>query len=501
MKKKEKETNATTERMKQKPIIYWMTVVTLIIIVIAFVVFPAIDGIFSPKMGSEVIGRYESTDVPGGQYSLYASNMNNMMYNVQSQYPPEQVEMYLSYFQSQIINQTIFTYGIVEELEKAGIGITSNKINRILKSQCGDPGLYAYYIIDPNQPINEANFSVKKYELAKAKNNLQVKGVRKNIALKAIVEDFQRDMDALSTISDAEKAFYTKMAQETVSGSYFKVTNEMISDELLATYVKENLSDFTKLDLSIIRTEDKQTAKDILLELTEDSELFTERATTYNSPALKEKEGKIDGFLGEIALQLNLTDEEVKDQLALLVADETTDIIEIDYYFYIIKANTEPTVAVAQEVVVSNQAAVISAIQADDSTLLDAFIEETAIALVEEAKADGFNSTAIGNGGTIEEMGEFSLNYNNASIIPSIEPAQFASNKTFLTEVFSAEVGDILNPVTSDADILVFKVTDKRTNSERASTGNEDQMNNALISNYIFDESRTQIYAPQNQGF
>ncbi len=494
--KQNKEANATTQRKEKSPVLYWATIVTLVIIVIAFVVFPVFDGMLTPKAEKEILGKYDGITVSAGPYSLYSSNMNYTYYSMQQQYG-EQASMYMNYYQQNIANETIFSYGIYKLLQDKGIKISNNKVNQILRDQCGDFGLSALFLIDYTQPISSANFSASAYQTAKETNPLLVQGVRSNLAIRGSVTDFQTDMDFLSTASEKEAEFYDTLAKTTATTSYFEVTEAMIDSLLIEDYVANNLSDFTQLDLTVIQSGSKETIETILTEVSEDHLLFAERAKTNTVSTLLEAQGVLSGFSTDIQAKLVIEKEAIIETLAALQENEISDIISFGGFFYLFKANKGAIVADPAQLAEAQKEEIIAVIKNEEGNIVADFITETANTLTEAAKTSTFEAIAELNNATIEKMEEFPLNYNNGNLLPSINPLNFAQNETFLTEVFSSNPGDLLSPLTDGLITYVVKLDTKITDSEKTANGTADQMASTLLSQYVLDESRAPIYPIQ----
>lgn len=492
MKKNEKDMNATQQKMKQHPVIYWLTVMTLIIIVVAFVIVPSTTGLMSSRTDS-ALGYFEGKKIANDGYSLYRSNLSAMEMNLRNSMPAEQFDMYYQYYASTIKNSTIENYAVVKMLNDNGIKVSPSKIEDLLRQQCGDFGIGAVYVVDTSQNFGPANFSEHLYKIDRSKNNLRVKAARRNLAYREAASVFFSDMNALGTFSDNEKAFLNKMAGNSAAAEYFEVTDGMIDTEELALYVEANSDDFRTLSIQMLRADNKATAKEIAQELADDPELFTERAKVYNSTMRARDEGRMEGFAADIARKLNVTKDSTLKKITALDEGEISDILPIDGYFYIFKADAFAVEADADEIALSQVNELVNMIKLDEPELYRELMDGAAEAIVAKSRTEGFSTTASLYAAEVKKMESFPLNYGNASMLTGINPTQYSNDESFLSEVFSAEAGEVINPVSSGMDLMIFKVTERTEDTAAEANINENSIHNAMFSDYINDPSRLAV--------
>lgn len=493
MKKKEVIENNTTRRKEQQPLLYWGTIVTLVIVVLAFVVAPIFTGRYTAPVKS-AIGSFEGKPISGDYYSLYQSNMQILRMNLsnmvaQGQISPEMESAYFNFYRQESLRTTVEMHAISHLLKKAGIETSNNRIESMLREQCGDYGLGVLYRIDSSKAPSKANFSEKKYQEASLRNPSQVKGVKNVLMLRNNFALFGTDLSHLATFSQKETDFLNQMAKQTASADYFEITDSMISEEQLTPWIEKNLDDFTNLSLQVVRTGDKKKAKEIALEVSEDPEIFAERAKVFNAP-LTDSEGKISGYAYEIFSKLNIKKKATKALIEKLVEGELSSIISADGYFYLFKALKEAEKAESFLLVKTDREKILSIIKEKEKAHYETLLNEKAESIANEAKEGDFNKIASTYQAEILKLENIPLNYNNCEFLPSIAPTDFADDKVLFTELFSQKEGSTFGPVSNQNKIYLFHLVNRFEKADNAATINENSILETMYKGYIFSPKR-----------
>jgi len=490
MKKKNNNSDATSERIKQHPAIYAITVVTLVVIVAAFVVFPSVKGLLTPKVVN-MVGTYEGTKVTNNPVSLYGSIRSKVYANAKRQYPSLTDDMLAQYFHGQVLSETFKYFGIVTMLEKSGITTSVAHTNDLLFRTCGDYSLGSLFTIDKLRAPSRSNFSKAKYDIARQTNPTKIKVIRKNLSTYDLVETFINDMSALSSFSNNEEKFIKEMGTKVASVKYFKLDETMIDNETLTEYIDENSDDFTSVDIRMIRTEDKKVAKEIQTELFETPELFAERAEVYNSTHYQAEKGKLGSmFISTLAKKLNITNSKNINEIVALEDGEISSTIKINENYYIFKAENSPVEADATSLLLTKKDDIIKEIRSTNPDILQDMIDITANNIQEKSSENGFEETANALNAKIDTIESFPLNYGNSTMLQTINAddaslSTIGSNKEFLMALFSGKKGDILEPITSGLDTFIFLVSDISTATDNDAATDAMQADSALLTNFI----------------
>lgn len=494
MKEKQIEGNDTTRRMEQQPFLYWMTVITLVIIVIAFVIFPAIDGGFS-STSNNAVATFMGEKIPGDYYSLYAANLQGLNNYLEQEVAsgriePQMVSLYYNFYKGQVLNQTAEVVAINRILKDRGIQKSASKIESLIRQNCGDPQLGITYRIDNSKAPSKANFSEKKYKEAASKNPLQVKAIRKNLALRDNGQFFYSDLASLSTTSKKATDFLNDAAKKRYNLSYLKIDEDMIEDSSLIPHIEKNLKDYTMLSLQVVRCDSKKTAKEIALEIKEDPELFSERAKQYQATGITNSEGEISGFASEIFSQLNVSKEATKSMLLALTESEISDITNVDGYFYIFKANADAKHYEAEFILNNHKEAIIDAIKENDSQEFNALLQESALALYNQAKESSLEAVAAYVNGEVQKVEQVAINYKNSNLLPQIDGNFIHENKTLLLELAKLNQSQLLAPVSYQEDLYIFRLDDFSEVSDNQISFNQEDLVSDSFRNWVLDPSR-----------
>lgn len=497
MKKNEKASNATYERKAQHPMIYWMTVITLVIIVLAFVIFPSFSRNTTVQREG-YIGTYGGEIITQDVNSFYNSTMKTayqraeyQAYQYSMQNEGMEYDQILNYFTSNVPSQskdaTIQAYGIKDLLKQTGIAVSSAKEYNLIQQNCGDINIGADYRAQGGTP-NKTNFSVKKYNLAKGRNNRKVNAAKRNVSMRYMAQNFMQDISTISSFSDAEKAFIEEMNKERLSMSYFKVTDDMISSEDLIKFTEKNIENFIELDLRMLRIGSKKQAKEVLAEINETPDLFIEKAEVFNSPAQIKKKGRIAGFCSDIENKLNLDESTVKI-VSNLQLGEISKILKVNDFFYIFKAESDPLVKESSALLANKKEDILKTLRKDDGDLYRTLLEDASKSIRAEAIDKGFEIVATSKSAEIKKLEDFPLNFNNSSMLEGLTDTSLSTNEPFLRDIFSTEEGSIIEPLQSGMDILICKV-DSRSVSDAGASINEVKATEDMLINYVTNSKR-----------
>lgn len=494
MKEKQFEGNDTTRRKEQQPLLYWMTVVTLVIIVIAFVIFPAIDGGFSSS-STNAVATFMGEKIPGDYYSLYAANiqgLNNYLEQEVSngKIDPQMVQLYFNFYKNEILNQTAEVVAISKLLKDKGIQKSASRIETLMRQNCGDPQLGIMYRIDNSKAPSKVNFSEKKYKEAIAKNPLQVKAIRKNLTLRDNAQYFYSDLNSLTSKNEKFEQFLNEAAQKRYSCSYFKLDQDMILDDLLIPFIEKKSDDYIQLNLQVIRCDDKKTIKEIALEVKEDPELFSERAKQYQATGISDSEGNLEGFANDLFSQLNCTKQATKSLLLSLQEHEISDILNIDGYFYLFKANSMPLAQDINTIIAQHKSTILDSLKENENQNFVALMQETANTLYQEALKDGFETVAQNYEAEIQKIEKAPINYKNTSFLPQATGDVLYDNKTLLSELATINEPKLLAPVSYQDDIYLFYVDLIESVSDNQISFDQNNLISQAFRNWVVDPSR-----------
>ena len=422
------------------------TIIILVITVISFVFVPALSG-SGNSSGSLVFGKYGKTPISFAQGNYFSQQVEsiNSMYR-DSLGTNSNVDFLRQLIWRSAFNQTVVRTAMLDEIDSAGAGVSSKKIDRAIVTS----GMF-----DTNGSFDE--------EAYMNTSGSRMKEIRASIEEDLRVQIYYEDTLYNLKRSDKELDFLLSMGSPEKNFSYALYPYSSYPADKVAEYGKENARLFTKMNLNRITVNgSEKDAIDILSKL-ESGSNFDEVARNMSQDSYAEN----GGSLGEIAYYNLLTylNREQADEVFGLSNGSMSGIISTDSSYYIfqsagnaVEINTENTDAIA---------AIRAYMEREEVGLIEDYLIGQAEALAIVAQSSNLSTSAAEQGIETGETGFIAPAYGN---IPFI--INSAGNKTgdsllsaaaysddFFEKAFALKTeGDVSEPVILDRSIVLFSL-------------------------------------------
>ncbi|HCC36679.1 MAG TPA: peptidylprolyl isomerase [Treponema sp.] len=426
-------------RFKTNPLLFTGTIVVLVIVVVAFVLVPAIV----PNAGQSAdltFGSYDKIPisyVPGnyfaqyyGMLAQYRQNSGDTNYNQFADY-----ELWLAAYQAATVHTAV-----IQEMKESGYTAPAKLVDREVAKQYQENG----------------RFSTELYEQEDSNSRLaRWRRTQDDIAALRFYSDLQGMLKP-----SAAAAFAGKMAALQRSFDIVSFPVENYPDTELIAYGEENAGLFRLTHLSKITvSSSEREAQQILTSIKDGITTFEESAKTYSKDAYAEKGGDM-GIKAAHELVVEIPEEAAREKVIALKKGEYSDVIQVNAQWVFFRAEDDTKNEDTSD------AAAIGRIRSYVQSFERGRMENWAIDQAKEFAAivekDGFESALGQKGIAKRSFGPIALNYGNVDLLNSSLPDTIpelyssASDETFWKTAFSTPVNSPSEPLVQGGNVLVL---------------------------------------------
>jgi hypothetical protein len=428
-------------RFKANPFIFIGTIVILIIVIIAFVLVPAIVPNEGMNRTDLTFGSYNKTPINYVPGEYFAQVQENLARYQQSSINEGNYQIMSYQIWRAAFEETVVHTGILEEMKAAGYtppaGIVDREVARLPMFQ------------------ENGRFSAARYEEYDNNSRLAIwRQTRESIA-----EDYYK-ADITGLLKPArEGAFISRMAspQRTFDMAFFAIDD--YPDSEVTAYVNENpdlfrVTHFSKITL----TSSEREARQILDSVKAGTATFEDAARTHSQDSYAEKGGDMG-----VKLAYELTAEapaaEDREKILALGKDDYSDIVKVDSGWAFFRVEDAPYAA-----------------DTEDSTILEKVrsyirefergrMEDRAIEKAEEFTAQvaesGFDGAVIERSLEKRHFGPIPVNYGEVDLFTPLssfdvgELSGAAADENFWRTAFSTPLNTPSAPLVLGNNVLV----------------------------------------------
>jgi len=430
-------------RMKTHPFLFIGTVVVLVIVIVAFVLVPAIVPGEGVRSGGDLIfGYYDKTPI---KYVV-----NNYFYQVQQtlyqrQRPNPEDPNYIGTLGNiwrQAFEEAAIRIGIMDEMKLAGFIAPENVVDR--------------EIAELSMFQENGRFSSIKY---RALDNSSRMNLWQQVQESYIVQTYITDMESLKSAS-GEASFVAAMAslQRNFDLAVFPLNS--YPDSEVAAYAKFHPEMFSVVNLSKITiSSSEREARQILDSIKNGSTTFEEAARNYSQDWAADRGGEM-GITMAFELLYEITDEKIRADVINMGRGEVSDIIKVPLGWSIYRVNE--TVLPAD----FNDLPQRVRIRTYMMNYIRGIVEDWMISRAEEfndqVRENGFDAAIADSGLTKKNFGPIPLNYGNSAIMSSVrssgipELENAGDNQFFWRAAFSTPLNSPSSPLVIGDNIIVL---------------------------------------------
>ncbi|MBU0936419.1 MAG: SurA N-terminal domain-containing protein [Spirochaetes bacterium] len=438
------------------PLVYFGTIFILVIVVIAFVLVPALGSGAAGSPDDLTFGYWRKKAVRFTPDSYFAQQIDSVKDYYSQQGLTEENSQFLHYqVWRQAFENTVIHTALLDEAKRSNIIASED----FLAEQMAENEYF----------MENGTFSLRRFR----ETSVPVKTSIKQSILESTLKS-RYVSDLVPIFNDAETAFIKTMASEERSLEYISFSMERYPDSERLAFAAANPDPFRQVKLSRITLRGtEQEAAATLTKIANGTLNFEDAARDLSTDSAASKGGALDWrYVWE--LRADFSDSAKLDELLALGAGTVSPLYESStgswMIFRIEESVKAPDTAAADY---------LSTI----SSYMDRFekgrIEDWAINLasnfVDDFTSSGepaiFSEYAAMQGYTAKQTNAFPLNYGKLfdlgyfSLFQTIDETQYTelaeahNNVDFLTKVFSLQQGQLSEPLVLGNNIVVFQVS------------------------------------------
>ena len=353
-------------------------------------------------------------------------------------------------------NSTVVKYAQEEALKAAGYEVPQDSINNRLKN----------YFTD-----SDGKFSKKAYKQADQSyiDNLTA-SIKESLYTGRYYDDNFGTSDTFGGYklyglksSEAETAFIDTIGKEKRDFKMVKfVTNDYPVEEQ-EKFGKANPDKFTKYDMSVITVDTKDIADKVISRISKGQITFEDAISEYSDKNYSNSDGILTNN-SKYQIQNILNDKEELDKIISISVDEVSPVVQTLMGYSIFKLNAAPvTPDFTSEDTLKD---VLNYINTYETSIIEDYYVAMAKEFIKTAKAQDIDAAAAAfDKAEVVEVPSIVLNYGSSPVCDIIDTsteillASADTNKDFLTQAFSINVGDYSDPVILGGNVVVLNLT------------------------------------------
>jgi hypothetical protein len=450
----------TPRRGINHPVTYAFTVVILVIIIVAFVMFP-VGGAIGEGSGRVVFGSYKGRPIEYMPNNFFAQQVNQRSEDLRAEGSQTENESNMEQRLHQIWREafaiTAFHTAIVSIMEESGAGISEKRIDETL----------VYY---PRYTEN-GEFSEKRYNQVSSAEKLTIRNSAKEDLL---YYTYMQDMTGVRG-SRAQNEFFKAMGSPERNLRFVTFGFDEFPEDKVAEYGRENAEKFSQAKLSVITVTSSRSDAEKIREQAVSGAGFSELAVAQSKDTFAKAGGDMGWrYFFEIA-GFGRSDDDIRGLFQLAVGDISAVIEgpagtdgEVQSYsiFRCDEAVRLPDFTAADTL----SAARNYMNTFDRGTIQDYMLEQARI-FQTRASASSFMSATLSAGKSVQETGFFPINYGDSIFLKRIAQnnvslAAAAYEDGFFSTAFALKANEVSEPVILRDTIIVLQLLEERTPDE-----------------------------------
>ncbi|MCL2831876.1 MAG: SurA N-terminal domain-containing protein [Treponema sp.] len=439
-------------RFKQNPFIFVGTIVILIIVIVAFVLVPAI--VPQARRGVDLsFGSYNNVPISYVDGNYFYQVQQSLARQYQTNMDDSNYQITLYQIWREAFEQTVVQTAILDEMKNSGYIAPQDVVDRTVASL-------------PDFQEN-GRFSSVKY---RAMDNNKRMALWRQIRDSITTNMFYTDITGLKAPA-GEGDFISNMATPQRSFDMVAFPISSYPDSEIASWVTANPSLFRITHFSKISVASEREARQILASVKAGSETFEDAAKNKSVDSYAENSGDM-GSKMVFELLTEIPDEQIREQIISLPKGEISDVVKIsDSSWAFFRA--EETARPAD----TNDAVIMDRIRNYTMTYERGRAEDWLIGKANEFMAsvvsNDFDSAVTQWALTKQTFGPLPLNYGDVSFFTSVSSSQVpelngaGSNDTFWKACFNTPLKLPSNPIVLGDNVIVIYPTEEITADEQ----------------------------------
>jgi len=437
-----------SRRFKANPFLFIGTIVILVIVIVAFVLVPALPGTQGGG-GDLTFGTYNRTPISYVPGNYFYQVQQNLAQQQQSSLTESNYQYTLYQIWREAFETTAARIGMIDEVKAAGYTPPEDVVDRQVA------------LLDEFQ--ENGRFSAAKYR--KLDNNARItlwRQVQENIS----AQRYYSDLTGLKA-SARETAFVTAMAYPQRSFDLAAFPLSSYPDSEVAAYVAANPDRFTVTHLSRVTVGSSERETRQILNKVKEGALAFEEAARSNSIDSYADNGGDMGIRMAYEFQAEIPDEASRQAVLTLEKGEFSGIVAVSggsWAFF--RAEEAPRPADTADSAALGK--IRTYIMGYERGTVEDWVTSEAEKFAETAKEKGFASALAGKSMAKKTFGPLPVNYGDVVLFPSVsslgvgEISQAGYNENFWNAAFSTPLGSPSDPVVLGDNVLVLCPTEEK---------------------------------------
>ena len=435
----------------RNPLVYFGTIVLLVITVVAFVFVPSISRSGGGGDQEYVFGSWNGKPIgyaPGG---YFAEQVQEVKTQLEQQGYNDTGDQFFAYqVWRRAFENTVVHYALLDMAADQDVIVTDDFLDREMTKS---PAF-----------VEDGTFSRRKYREASSAYKV---AIRQDIRDSSVKNRYVQDM--VSAIpSTAETAFIKAMVQEERAVEYVAFAFTNYPDAERVAYARANADSFRRVKLSrITLTSSAREAGEVRDRVLSGALTFEDAAKNHSKDAYASKGGDM-GWRYSWELKSDFADPSTLEAILALGKGETSPVYETvagSWVFFRIDETVVPADFASADLVRT----VTEYLNRYEKGLVEDWAVAQAQAFADSARTD-FATAAVGRSLAVKQTPPFPLNYDGAfnlgyfALFGTMETTDTPEltgadkNETFLRTVFSLKAGDVSEPLVLNDYAIVLRV-------------------------------------------
>ncbi|MDR0409439.1 MAG: peptidylprolyl isomerase [Spirochaetaceae bacterium] len=415
------------KRFKRHPFVFIGTVLVLIIVIIAFVLVPAIvpgEGIASSQF---TFGYWDKKPVAYSSGGFFAS-MREQYSNIARFYQISEYQVWRSAFEA-----TVIRTAVLDIMNKSGYtpskAIVDKRVAALPQFQ------------------ENGRFSAIKYKKLDAASRIKL---WQDMSNDIIIERYHEDSGAIKS-ADAEADFFGRMVLPQRKFKFVGFSYSSYPDEEAAAYANKNPVMFKTLYLSRITVSSGEREAQAILNKIRSNETTFEDAARAQSEDNYADMGGDTGATMSYELSLEIPDEEQRVSVINLAKDEISEVIRVPSGWVFFRANEPSRPSDLQDAATLEKVRLF--LMDNERGVIEDWLLAQAENFARQARTEGFDAAAASDDIDSYDFGAVPINYGDSPLFPAVSASQppglngVETDENFWQTAFATPMGEPSRPI------------------------------------------------------
>lgn len=362
-------------------------------------------------------------------------------------------------------DRTVLQTAFLLEAERQDYQASDMRLSDVLKSF-------------PDFQDENGKFNKGLYKQMKKEQPTELKNIESLVRDDILVQRINGAFETASRMNTKEKDFLTAMGDWERSFKFVSFKFSDYPDTEVSAYIQANAEKFKSRDFSSITLEKKETLDKLRQDIMAGTTVFEAYAKEHSLDKRAAQGGKSTGVF-QYSLALDLVEAEKAASLMGLKTGAISEPVAVPAGFAIYRADSDATAADPANPETIKKAR--SYLSQYESSTIQAYVENLAKNLSNQAQTAGLEAAAAAAGKTVETTASFPINlgglvlptmYGDFPVLPRVTTPDFKAlsdaqtRKDFFVQAFKLKAGEISAPAVLADQVLVLSLAEEKKGTE-----------------------------------